>query len=1255
MAVSHDLINFDVIETQKENIQSLPSGRSARTLASIFSPTLPDKAATPTPCHTKNLNDTIRRDFETEIISISESDDPLDVYDRYVKWTFDAYPSAQATPQSQLLSLLERATKAFLTSSHYKNDPRYLKLWLHYIRFFSDSPRETFAFLSRHNVGEGLALFYEEFAAWLEGAGRWAQAEEVYKLGIQREARPVERLMRKFGEFQRRYQQQPENGEEPLSPALPTVRPALAAKIDPFAASDSSAITDPQAAQAPSRNDASSRSRPGRQKLEVFADTSAPSALSRSSASDPARGWESIGSTEHRKKENVVEARPWAGETLKSGKSAIKGQKMAIFKDESLVKPSTIENLPPSKITSGREQVNGRTGKVERVFVDLEAIYPNADDHSEEWSIEELRAMHRGWVGRDWSKEKEQQIHLQTEISRDSVGPVEPNESTDLAAEFQGCGSLSKEGKQTTPTEEQKQKESEDNECRTGRLKKLKVKEIKGETQTIKTNLESPTGPKMKRKTSAEPTMTFHTRAATDEIYDIFSQPLKTSTKQEDEDETGGESEDEDEDYTSAGESTGTGRMSVPSEAGEEESDLKSVTEWSDFTARKHVPRIGNEEEKSLTELNSDPAQVTSGTLTDEPSAPKENEQEDLITPTSPHSAPIRTKFVPLPPEDYEIPTQPFRDPLQSSQNRMPFMTPIVEKTESSIMPSTIIQEKDYFNSRTPSKADVDRTHAIPEFDADDLLFSPFREGIDDAGPEAKRVPQPYLSELTRANTGFNRFEQQPDLAGLALSEKTTSDPIISDLQCNPMDDDLKCNIIQKLQPPLESYEGFFDNSHCESGKSNDIRKFTKAVSKMGKNCNDRTTTNLSQPPILRFEGADRIYVVKRELGKGAFAPVYLAESTPSDENNEQSDKQEQSSTSCKSTRRCLEAIKMEDTPTPWEFYMMQQAKRRLGASRAADSVIHAYEMHLFADECYLIEEYRDQGTLLDLVNMARGDPTTSCATSISTGGLMDESLALFFTIELFRAVEALHSKGLLHGDLKADNCLVRLDAALTTTCSGSDSSAIDHCWSSQYRADGSGGWDRKGLALIDFGRGVDMTLFRPDVQFVADFAAGPADCAEMREMRPWTYQVDYHGLAGVVHTILFGKYIDTVLDRQQQQQQQDSEDGDGIGRPARTYRLTERLKRYWQVELWTAVFDLLLNPTQHHPSEQQHHHHDAVNDRSSPLPILTPMKAVRERLEAWLEQNSERGVGLRTLLRRVEERLSKAAGSHRDKTAVAR
>ncbi|GAW25236.1 putative checkpoint serine threonine-protein kinase bub1 protein [Rosellinia necatrix] len=325
-----NLIDFDVIEGQKENIQSLPGGRSAKKLAEVFSSSPLHKLSTPTPADTKNINDCIRAEYEAEVTALSESDDPLDVFDRYVRWTFDAYPSAQATPQSQLHTLLERATKAFIGSAQYRNDPRYLKLWLHYIQFFSDSPRETYVFLSRHSIGESLALFYEEYAAWLESAARWTQAEEVYKLGIEREARPVQRLIRKFGEFEKRRAQLPDATEAPSSPALPSVRPALMAKVDPFVAATAQRL-DPQAPRS-NMGVGGQSSKPVKSKLAIFSDAdSAQPAMS--SAGESSKGWDTIGSLADRKKENVVEATPWAGAVLETSVKKSSAPKMAVFRD----------------------------------------------------------------------------------------------------------------------------------------------------------------------------------------------------------------------------------------------------------------------------------------------------------------------------------------------------------------------------------------------------------------------------------------------------------------------------------------------------------------------------------------------------------------------------------------------------------------------------------------------------------------------------------------------------------------------------------------------------------------------------------------------------------------------------------------------------------------------------------------------------------------------------------------------------------
>ena len=234
--------------------------------------------------------------------------------------------------------------------------------------------------------------------------------------------------------------------------------------------------------------------------------------------------------------------------------------------------------------------------------------------------------------------------------------------------------------------------------------------------------------------------------------------------------------------------------------------------------------------------------------------------------------------------------------------------------------------------------------------------------------------------------------------------------------------------------------------------------------------------------------------------------------------------------------------------------------------------MIDALGLHMFRDESFLILEYREQGTILDLVNSAK-----NVSLGESSTGVMDEVLAMFFTVELLRTVETLHSKQILHGDLKADNCLVRFDAGDL---------------SSPYQRDGSGGWGSKGIALIDFGRGIDLKLFPDKVQFICEWDTDEQDCPEMRDARPWTYQVDYWGLAGIIHSMLWGKYITS---RQEVM---------GIGNRKR-YVLREGLKRYWQQELWRGLLEVLMNPM-------------LQEGGGGGLPITGKLTERREKMEDW-------------------------------------
>ena len=766
--------------------------------------------------------------------------------------------------------------------------------------------------------------------------------------------------------------------------------------------------------------------------------------------------------------------------------------------------------------------------------------------------------------------------------------------------------------------------------------------------------------------------MTLHTKAATEDILDIFNQPLRDVDPLVGPPESDGETDYDEDDYTSAGESTGTGRISGTSDFGDTQAELQtgplasdtaaaSVSPWSDFTASKHVPRINDENGKDEdtsneagsafsrpstqdgTEKSSILDQLDSGgalkmQAESDQAATRLGEEQDMVTPIlaeeNEENEPPRTRYVPLPPEDYEVPVRTFRDPAVVAQNRLPFMTPIAEKTESSLGGLTNKLDKDYFNSKTPSR-NKSSSYVALEIN-EEVLSSPFCEIINESRP-----------------TRFPGLGIIKETAGLEPPQSKRS-PAIEDLQCNPVDDSVRTTILANSNPPVSEFVGYFDYRPSCYGKAPEIQKFIKSLSKS--KSEGKTSTSLCMPPTICFQSdSSKWYTIRRELGKGAFAPVYLAEEG-------QDGALDSGKASDRPSTRLL-AIKCEHPPTPWEFYIMSALHMRLDSSSiipmhpsVIPSLCKPTALHLYTDEAYLLETYLDQGTLLDLVNLARSDPRGQSTT-------LDESIAMFFTVELLRSVEAMHAVGLLHGDLKADNCLVRLSppssSSSTTTPIQPQSNSHDNeapldQWSSQYSSEGKSGWSHRGLCLIDFGRGIDLCAFRPDVQFIADWKTGKQDCIEMREMRPWTYQVDYWGMAGVAHSLLFGKYLednvviapsisalDDANDRPLMSPPQATAAGNVDDHQRKRYRPREPFKRYWQTPLWTRLFDLLLNPVLCAAAPV-----DKGGEPGGQMPCSNGLRAVRRDMEMWLEgEGGKRNGGLRNGLRRLEERVMERKG----------
>lgn len=371
----------------------------------------------------------------------------------------------------------------------------------------------------------------------------------------------------------------------------------------------------------------------------------------------------------------------------------------------------------------------------------------------------------------------------------------------------------------------------------------------------------------------------------------------------------------------------------------------------------------------------------------------------------------------------------------------------------------------------------------------------------------------------------------EPTLAAASTSSSSTPSssnaPISVANPCNPMDPETMDLLISALSPPLGALPGFRDLTTLSSNLLDGLQKTAKAKVRRGSTGSSRSGAGGDRG---MGEGLGTInlggdaFEVREKVGEGGFGAVFLArdvaaaasgkkarrngsdDGSDEDEDGSDDDSDDDEGTSS------LVALKIEKPAGIWEGLILDRVHARL-PSQLQSSVIVSKGLYAFADESFLVLDYSSQGTLLDAVNQASKLGIASSAAGGPAG--MDELVVLFFTVELLKTVEALHRAKFIHGDLKIDNCLVRLDSL-----PGGPSS-----WSSQYDKDGGGGWASKGIKLIDFGKAIDMSLFPDEQTFIADWAVDARDCVEMREARPWSYQTDYFGLASVCYCMLFGEH----------------------------------------------------------------------------------------------------------------------------------
>ncbi|XP_062351143.1 mitotic checkpoint serine/threonine-protein kinase BUB1 beta [Cinclus cinclus] len=182
-------------ELSKENVQPL---RQGRVMSSLQEALAQQDSSSHTALQLK------KQEFEAEIRFYS-GDDPLDVWERYIKWTEQAFPGGGK--DGNLAAVLERAVRALHGQQQYYKDPRYLNLWLKFGDCCNE-PLDLYSYLHSQEIGTTLALLYITWAEALEARASFRKADLIFQEGLQRKAEPLDKLQAHHKQFQARVSRQ---------------------------------------------------------------------------------------------------------------------------------------------------------------------------------------------------------------------------------------------------------------------------------------------------------------------------------------------------------------------------------------------------------------------------------------------------------------------------------------------------------------------------------------------------------------------------------------------------------------------------------------------------------------------------------------------------------------------------------------------------------------------------------------------------------------------------------------------------------------------------------------------------------------------------------------------------------------------------------------------------------------------------------------------------------------------------------------
>ncbi|XP_031248425.1 uncharacterized protein LOC116106218 [Pistacia vera] len=146
-------------------------------------------------------NDTAFNSFFSSLIQDIKAysgTDPLFPWLRGIKKMKEKLPSNFL--KEKLPRFLQKCTQTFESERRYKNDMRYLRVWLELMDYVDD-PRGLLRTMEANRIGTKRSLFYQAYALYYEKMKKFEEAEKMYHLGVQNFAEPADELQKSFEQF----------------------------------------------------------------------------------------------------------------------------------------------------------------------------------------------------------------------------------------------------------------------------------------------------------------------------------------------------------------------------------------------------------------------------------------------------------------------------------------------------------------------------------------------------------------------------------------------------------------------------------------------------------------------------------------------------------------------------------------------------------------------------------------------------------------------------------------------------------------------------------------------------------------------------------------------------------------------------------------------------------------------------------------------------------------------------------------------